>query len=278
MRRRGRRRFRGTWFPNLGTDVGSGADEYTSAGVAFTNLTNQAGTFKPALTLVPLTFDKPLEAIEASGNDERLIEILGNEWSLRRVVGKLYIYTDNDILIQDGEVQNTLLTPAVTEVTAGLFVARAGDLRDGGSGADGPIGATSLDRAIDDYSPDDRAVIREPWIWRRQWLLGSELARAAVNSRTSYATSALDIRLRLQAGASFPSSTAGYGSVADGPHVDARTRRRIGNDDRLWLAVLAQPWKVLDTESAPTGNGRVVVKFDYRIFGALRKSRQRGAF
>lgn len=249
MRRR--RRARGTWFPTPGTEAN---DSILSAGLSSAIIVPATGAVVTGV--FPLTFDEPTEGGDV-GLGTPLVSILGDEYFLRRIVGKFNGYINPTGTVGSDIAQST---PAVL-CTAGFFVARAGDFQDGNAL---PIGG-HLTR---DYSPDQPNTIREPWIWRRQWLL-ADAFQAKEQARGGGWVSAH------QFAAALPFSTAEYGSVLDGPHIDAKTRRRVSSDDRLWFAV--------DCKNFPLGaafNIGVTFRFhlDYRIFGSLRKARNRGVF
>jgi len=256
MAYRRRRRFKGTWLPNLGSIDNDTAE---SAG-RILGLTVPAGG-GPVAGIVPLLFDSPTEPA-LFPNDTNLGDFVGNEYVIRRIVGKCFVEFFDAYI--GGEPEG--FTTAV-EVTAGLFVARAGDDNDG-SGQDLPIGG--LASIIGNYRPDGLNTIREPWIWRRQWILGNPgLQLHGIHTADSVTPETVSAW-------QWPSSNVKYGSVLDGPHVDAKTRRRIGNDERLWWVVEARnyPFGRVTTDSAAV----VRAKLDYRVFGALRRARNSGNF
>lgn len=245
-----RRKSRGTWLPTQGTVV-SLTDETTVSGRDF-SIAVQESTINTIITSV--TFDEPFDE-DHNTVGTNLATAVGGEYLLRRIVGKFFA-TRIPQPAADSD-----LNPAVL-VGAGFFVARAVDSAEDGSFSQ-PLGAETDLKRTQNFSPLEVDTIREPWIWRRTWILGTSGARredqAAVRSNQN-----------------FPASTALYGSVADGPHIDAKTARRISNDDRLWFAVSATPW--------PAGVGLTGPEFsvdgylDYRLFGSLRRARNHGQF
>lgn len=256
MRGRRRRRFKGTWLPTLGSELGG--DVY-SAGLDFSITPPSSG--RPAVVIAPLTFDVPQEPADLSSLDHGLSEFVGNEYALRRIVGKFHAAVNSAFVGPDPSE-----FPAAYLVTCGFFVARASDIQDN---VDTPIGGTAT--FIRDYSPDQQNTIREPWIWRRSWVLADK-AIAVVNEKAGTTAAGSPWALA----SAYPGSTGAYGSVADGPHIDAKTRRRVGNDDRLFVAVDAKIYPPADDVFATPQTVRV--HLDYRLFGALRKARNRGAF
>jgi len=261
MRRK--RRSRGTWLPNLGTIFGDQDSSYS--GKHF--ILDLPPTAEYIQAVVPIVTDYPAE-VRNSGVDTgtALGYFIGNEYFLHRIVGKVHAFFRTQY---SGTDPNAFWAGAL--VTAGFFVARANDDQSAG-GSDVPIGSTSTD-ALRHYNPADVNVIREPWLWRRQWLLGDP-AMASLVARGGISSTE-----RTNVAQSLPSSTSGYGSVLDGPHLDAKTKRRVGNDDRLWFAISAVGLPLGSTASTGgQGNQHIEVFLDHRCFGSLRRARNRGTF
>lgn len=265
-----RRRTRGTWFPNTGTFIE--ADD-SVGGREILVTPGAGGTISTVIT--DLTFDRPLEGEDIQGQDT-LSQIIGSEYVLQRIVGKVFAHrrivpTFASAIGLDLAVDNG---PAIL-LGCGFFVARANDSSSGG-GADTPIGSATTTERNDNYSPLEVDTVREPWIWRRTWILGSLGAQwsdptIAGGNRSTFLLS----NSSLPPGA-YPPSTAGYGSVADGPHIDSRVKRRVNQDNRLWFAVSACNFPT-GTSSANQAHD-VTVYLDYRIFGSLRKAKGTSAF
>jgi len=254
MRRR-RRRPAGTWFPVPGIEAN---DNVLSAGQNISLTVPGNGT--PVTSVIPLTFDEPTEGADV-GLGTPLVSILGDEYFLRRIVGKVHAYIRSAASVA-GDFDNF---QGAILLTCGFFVARAGDFQDDNAV---PIGG-HLTR---DYSPDQPNTIREPWIWRRSWVLSDP------NLKVIASTLSADALSVAAAGAlAFPTSTDGYGSVLDGPHIDAKTKRRVTSDDRLWFASDAKAFPV-GTSGSTTLTSALRIHLDYRIFGSLRKARNRGVF
>jgi len=253
-----RRRRRGCWFPNLGTVGPTGLADDDDAGI-WGNLSpiNSAST----VFITDLTFDQPLEDEAAVENPDKssLADLIGSAYILRRIVGKLFLAYDNATTITDS---------SGVVITAGFFVARSEDSTSAAAGLAAPIGAESAAEARENYSPAVPSTIREPWIWRRRWILGNQRQGDVI-------TVALGVTR-------FPATNVGYGSVMDGPHIDARTVRRVSNDDRLWFALSARQLNFDWTDPFDpdiAGTNRVVrFHLDYRLFGMLIKQRASGTF
>lgn len=77
----------------------------------------------------------------------------------------------------------------------------------------------------------------------------------------------------------FPPTTAHYGSIMDGPHIDAKSVRRVGNDERLWFAVSAVNFPLV-TQSEIVVNQDVQIRgyLDFRVLGRLTRAHNRSNF
>jgi len=265
-----RRRRRGTWLPNIGSAINEIAGASASGREIVTLPQIGAGQADINTIITPLTFDVPQDDDLTDSAEAGMSEIIGNEYVLERIVGKCLLWREDNNVTAAGIAQD----PA-SLVTAGFFVARAADPEAGPGGVNLPIGAgaaSSDANTRDNYSPIDLDTIREPWIWRRTWILG--LSGAARAASTTSATPTVQTPAE-PAPAYWPCSTALYGSVADGPHIDSQVSRRVSQDNRLWFAV--------SVTAFPLGrNGTISTTIrgylDYRLYGSLRKARQQSAF
>lgn len=243
-----RRRQKGTWFPVLGQATADANDQPT-IGTFFLDIDTGGGVTTGVVPLIPdIPQDEPSQWDDFN---EGLGGILGNEYFLSRIVGKFFIWVEEPPQLEASNF------PLAYLVTAGFFISRAD-----GTSVNIPIGFSNQPRQ---YDPGSCYAVREPWIWRRSWILG-----------TTRNTGALGANDRINA-KEFPKTTAGYGSVLDGGHVDAKTKRRVSSDDRLWLAVSARAFPVLDQQTYQL-TGAVQVNHDLRVFGSLRRARNRGVF
>jgi len=250
-----RRRTRGTWFPTLGSGVGELDDNLAGLNFSVTLAANGSIT----TGILPLTFDAPFEGDRVTSGVDSLADIVGSEYILKRIVGKLFLHRFiGSPLLQDNQ-------PGIL-VGCGFFVARANDQAVGG-GEDTPIGSATEAERRDNYSPLEVDTIREPWIWRRTWVLGSALKTL---------TAALAATSANQNQAAFPVSNVFYGSVMDGPHIDSTVKRRVSQDDRLFFAVSACTYP--PGEAATANELGMRGYLDYRIFGSLVKARNSSAF
>jgi len=247
MRRR--RRFKGTWFPTLGTNWEADTGSLEASSFNFV-IQNPAGA-EVDTRIFPLTND-------TSGEGTTFLnDSLGQEYALRRIVGKIHIFPAYNIAPNYG---------TTVKVAAGFLVARGNDNND-----DIPLGvnlatsstATAAGReTYNSFSPLAKDTVREPWIWRRTWILGPAAQDAPEPAPGLFGFLA-------------PYSNFQYGSVLDGPHIDAKTRRRIRQDERLYFAISSTRWPYgTDDDQSVTMN----VDLDIRLFGAMRRARNQGAF
>lgn len=167
-----------------------------------------------------------------------LADIENSGYRLRRIVGKVYILiaqTTNDA------------TTAVYGVTAGFMVRRTGQggiasLASLAPAVAGEVGA-ELNPGLIDNSMD-------PWIWRRSWLLADN----GTNSTNPFDVTQLPAN---NYGAQYP-------GPLEGPHVDQKTARIVGPEERLFLDVGV-------TTILPSNNiTSLVLITDLRVLASMR--------
>lgn len=164
--RRTRRRAKYTWLPTIGTaSFNQEEPSDNSSGRAFVVGVPQDGSSNVIISA--LTFDEPNEGELAATTP--LATVLGNEYFIKRIVGKMFAG-----LRGQGAPLNDPSEVAACLFGAGFFIARANDTD---QGASQPIGSASLSERQENYSPLSEDTIREPWIWRRTWILGNPALR-----------------------------------------------------------------------------------------------------
>lgn len=261
---RRRRRRRGTWFPNLGT-LGPNADPDDDdpglwGQLAIGGEVNPAAT---SLAILPLTFDEAREDEELEA-DTTLADFLGSEYVVERILGTIFVARRTTTAVSR--------VPAI-KVTAGIFVARQEDSTHEAVGEGAlPIGTQTASEARENYSPMTNSTIREPWMWRRSWILGNT-ALQADNSQTVFQNT--------QSVHNFPPTNVGYLGMMTGPYVDVKSKRHVRQDDRLYFIIAGR--NLSDNWTAPFNENDTIEEpvqfhFDYRIFGRLVKAAQRSAF
>lgn len=273
MRRRFRKR-KPQWFPVIGTGTRApeGNDNFNQR--VFTLSIDPIGNQSIAIT--PIIPDKQVEAEDLNVNDPgQLVQHLGNAYELERIVGKLFAGASAP---RDGGAGE--IFPKVILLGAGFFVARQADNSAGG-GSDLPIGAASVVEQVENYSPLSEDTIREPWIWRRTWVLWTGRNDAGINANNGGFAGVVDnLGATFPAAAGAPRTTMGYGSVMDGPHIDAKSGRRVNGDERLFFAVAARS---LDGILGGPDPDALLVRgiqgvLDFRVLGWLRKATNRSTF
>jgi len=259
MARRRRRRY--TWFPNLGT--GSANNVSDLAGRQITLNVPVGGSSNSIL--VALTFDFPQETVQAGITGATpLADFIGNEYIIERIVGNMFYSLSS-------AADNPLNSGAGVLVTAGLFVARADD-----TNPDIPIGSTAPLDELHNYSPQFTDNIREPWMFRRTWILGHQFPVQNITGKAPVDTGVGTIPNSATLYA-YPQSNVFYGTAVGGPFVDVKSSRRVGADERLFWVTSAQNFPVDAVQTA----GSIINLtgyFDYRILGTLMKPHNRSTF
>lgn len=243
MRTRRRRKY--TWFPQLGFQ-GAQPENDTTVLPITPAVVPGSGALSDVV-IFPIVPDTPKDTPTAG--TENLDDFIGNEYLLKRIVGRVWFAAG----FNDSTAPNVILDIAVG---IGFFVARAD--RTAAAGAS-PIGTATAVERKENYGPLTLQNTREPWIWRRVWLVSNSTIVAATNAIVpgNYPRNNLD------------------GSVAEGSHIDAKTARRVGDDDRLFCAIQT----VATLVSGNPGDLQLQdFTMDVRVLGALRKARGKSAF
>lgn len=243
-RRLKRRRPRVAWLPTFG---GAIIPESTSSPFPGIESTLDVDTTLPngdvAWDAFSLTFDETESAVNAQADPTKVTLrdiVQGNEWRLRRIVGKAFITALPDTV---GAGAHTL-----ADVGLGFIVCRTDD-----------TGAPWTD--FDEVNPLSQESMEDPWIWRRRWILNP----SAFTPNTARSTNAYNNPEWW----GFPQTTVAYGSVADGPHIDAKSNRIIHRSERLF-AVLAARKMNPQAPAVAYQDFRIRMMLDYRLLGSLR--------
>lgn len=109
-------------------------------------------------------------------------------------------------------------------------------------------------RPTDQYSPLRLDNIQDPFIWRRTWVLTNDFAL-------------LNLGIAAQSVWNFPRSNADYGSVMDGPHIDARTARAVKDEERL-IAIIS----ATNIGGSVDTSGEVRWTLDWRLLASALRS------
>lgn len=238
-------------MPTLGgtIDIGDSGRGTTVFGFPLPVNSDTADRSTLVTSLVPDETFFPDETTAASNTLRDFTE--GQDWFLKRIVGKVWVGVSQS---------SPVVTPAVSWISCvigcAFFVARAKD--------DDP---ESPDLEEKEYDPLDSQNVRQPWIWRRTWLL-TDFGVAPAAGLPQYRI--------------WPSSNMlnTGGGVLDGPHLDAKTARRIRREERLWFVASTFGFNHFVDEGGTVSGSQMVctVNVDYRILGQMRKSNNRSTF
>jgi len=228
------------WLPvdleNRIGQAGAATDGFNNSGFQIGITTAPAGT--QATAVWPVVKDNP-QAGNIAASSSTLADLEGSSYRLRRVVGKIFV--------QPNQVPSSELSQNDTTtwmVTCGLIVL--------GVEFDG----TTLNPSALAYDVQALNSTRDPWIWRRSWVLTNTLGAAGLDVAEPGSRPLL-----------FPSSNAEYGSAPDGPHIDAKTARVIGNEERLFFVASA-----VGLDGQAQGAEQVIAIFgEVRVLASMRK-------
>lgn len=191
---------------------------------------------------LPLTFDNPpqqrfLAATNVNADLRPSLKdyLQGSAYRLRRIVGKCSAAHRST-----GNAQNT--SPPGVIVGAGFIVLKC----------DPETGDPLNVAQINEYSPLGAQNVEDPWIWRRTWHLGS--GSQGDGSDT-------DLLLGFA-----PDSTRQFGSVQDGPHIDQKTARIVGLDERLFFIISTKAVALLTVYQQ---DSLVAGYLDWRLLGSV---------
>lgn len=254
MARRRQRRYK--WLPTIGTAPPEGGDNGASSAQfgTFQVLSAPNGDFFGNLvtTIFPLVNDVPQvdrELLGSGATSEGIGELVGNEYVIERIVGKLFVGVTNTNGTSGG---------TCAYVKAGIFVARADANSD-----NVPVGDPTSQS--ENYSPMSAANTGEPWMWQRGWLLGGPSVDPSGNNPFGFSAT------------SMRNNITDRGTMHEGPHLDIKSVRRVRGDERLFMAISAMAF---EPRQDAAGASSLTIDFftDLRVLGALRRPRNGGAF
>lgn len=171
----------------------------------------------------------------AAGAGQTLSDYEGSAYRLRRIVGKIFVTTPQD---QDEITGNA---PSRFAVTCGFIILKCDQ------------GGVPLAPFVN-YNIQALDATRDPWIWRRTWCI----MNLGIGDR--------DVQI-LNTGTSFPRSNMEYGSVMDGPHVDAKTARVVSDEERLYFVT-----SVTSLDGALLTEAQVLIFTDIRVLASMKTS------
>jgi len=239
-----RRKPKVLWLPVVGNDNSDIPEEENwVAGPAGVLSVPHTGAI--IFDATPVTFDYSDPPSTEQGVFDRSLQDLtsGNNYRLRRIVGKIHAACQPQ--------SNTNNNYPPLEVAAGFMVNRTDD-----SGNLINAGGFGNEQAA---SPLAQDATQDPWIWRRKWMLSPNLG-VFFDDNISTAVALA------QQHQGWPATNAGYGSVADGPHIDQKTARVISNQERLFFWIAARV-----RNDNPSGEFNTLSwNLDIRILASLR--------
>lgn len=229
------------WLPNdvtnriqLGGAATAGAE---NGGFQLAFLVSSGGALTGHTAVIPVVKDEPQNV---TGTTETLSDLEGSAYRLRRIVGKIFVQPAQ---ISAAAVAGTSFS---FMVTAGFIILRVDD--------SGAILAANADA----YNPQALDAVRDPWIWRRSWVVSNVAGIATANLGVPDSVQLI-----------WPESNVqGYGGgVLDGPHIDAKTARIVSDEERLFLAVSA-----VGLDGTNQGDDTVMQVFgEVRVLASMRK-------
>lgn len=183
---------------------------------------------------IPVVFDGVLS--DPLNPSSSLSDIENSGYRLRRIVGKVWIFMAQSVAFGGTNI---------LQCTAG-FIIRRTDPETGGSLASA-AGAANL-------SVTDIESCGDPWIWRRSWLLADD-------GTDGDPSDGVNANPHQNFGPAYP------GGIAEGPHVDQKTARIVGPEERLFLDFSFQSLVVGDARDAVA-----VIATDLRVLASMRSS------
>jgi len=168
-----------------------------------------------------------------------LADLEQSGYRLRRIVGKLGLSCLQGAAQAAGD-------GSIFHITCGFIIRR---VNEAGQSA---MSLSSLGGV--DISPATLDNTMDPWIWRRSWDIADRSASA--------------LGLDPNVDAFRPSNYLYGGGVLDGPHVDAKTARIVGPEERLFLSVTVEGING-SSQGAP---GAILILGDLRILGSMKSN------
>jgi len=248
MRRRGfKRRPAVVWLPNPGTRVlheavSPGNVNENPSDFEFFVPVSSAG--EPQTISIPLVLDNPKEVAQ-SGAPIATIQQTGlafnTDWGyrLRRIVG--------DYVLSCAPTNDQAVNPGAVSCELGIIVRRVDP-------ETGNAASTAFEQDVNTLENN-----RDPWVWRRSIVIG-------LGTPSANATSVI-----AEAMTKFPASNIDYGN-AKYMHLDQKTARRIGPEERLFMT--ATFWQIpydatLSGSTIEIDNGYgVYFKMSYRVLAS----------
>jgi len=229
---RRRRRRAGMWLPVLGHNLVEDPAELFECSFE-RNLT--VGPLATDITTeeVGVTFDFPGNAF--AGSTPSLADFTQSGYSLRRIVGKVSL---SHSTFGFNETP-ALARPNAVRVVCYWIIRRVDELGNSLAGAN-------------ELAGNLRENIQDPYIWRSTWNLGLGFLGSAPSTQGP-----------AEAVANFPGNNCFDGGQKNGPFFDAKTRRTVKDEERLFFGVTTKAMP-LDVDYGIASE--LYCHVDFRIF------------
>lgn len=223
------------WLPStnnnsIGTAGNPNSSQYQ---VAFTNFASDSTGNKGQIELDVVKDGSQSDPLSATSS---LADIESSGYRLRRIVGKIYC-----LIPGNSNAPTTNLGATILAVTAGFMIRRVN--QQNGISVANAASPQLVDPGLIENGMD-------PWIWRRTWLLGDN-TNIPVGEILMPSTNF---------GQDYP------GGIAEGPHVDQKTARIVGPEERLFLDLTATVVVQGDLGSV----NQLFVVTDLRVLASMR--------
>jgi len=239
-----RRKPKVVWLPP--SNVNAAGDG--STGWSFASSTPFDGSTIGTVGAIEVPIVQDGNQSDPLGATSSLADIELSGYRLRRIVGKLYVFI--------GVSQDQAHGPTgLYGVSAGFIIRRV----DPGSG--GSLAAAVPQTNFEEINPSHIRNASDPWIWRRDWILNDGFFDPFTNT----VPTTRDIQA-IQ-GSSTSNFSKNYpGGNLEGPHVDQKTARIVGPEERLFLNISA--------EALFTGfpNQVLIAIYNFRVLGSMRSN------
>lgn len=243
-----RRRSRGAWLPPdptnyINYDGQTPIQDTTSPIIKVVRQTATNNAAASSTVSIPLIGDLNEDIVAGAGTTQIRNGTLADTkvgYSLKRVVGKIWC------AVRQRSIPDGALAAWLWMHTFGIIVRRVDENGD-------PIAAFSGNNFADTY---DAAT--DPYLWRRQYMLANN--GEEIGSQIPDPASEGFVFGRIGSnGDDRP------GGTFDGPHVDAKTRRTVKSEERLFL-----DWTITALNgSDPASGTEHICIFDLRFFGRV---------
>lgn len=258
---RKRRRSRVSWFIPVGQLATQQTTFFDSPGPIHLRLASEAfedgdNNVARGNSEVIFDFNKINDFVDAATLPS-LADLVGSAYFLKRIVGKCHA------CVGAGFQEGSITPPPAVLLTAAFIINRTGD-------SDLPLAA--LSEAV----PSLTVSMTDPWIWRRSWVL--QVPHHAVSNDSIGIETAWNPWIPPQeTQAAIPyvppwnnNNWTGR-AVADGPHIDQKTKRYVGPEERLFF--WADAWALPLPEGAVSSFSpwTVDIQLDVRVLGTLLK-------